>query len=544
MSRTLIQTALSATLLAWTSDAAAQQFDFAVGPPYSIDIEFLRPQFGHGGFAGLDAPMVNRNLTVRVGTLVQYEAAPLTLYEAVQQTELGTVVSNRIHTHLGAAIDVNRVSISLVAPMAGSWGADNQQQAFAANGFAMGDVGGNLKLVVLQTPRDLFNIGVRGGLILPTGNLQTYQAEGQVRGTVGALAALNLGQITLATDFGLMLRDTKITGEDFVASNEVTWGNGVRFKLPDASHVGLNAQLVSRSVLQRFLEGGAENALEALGGVEFYPSRRTTITLGGGRGLTEGYGTTDLRLLGSLMVEVPPPEPLPPRYVEYEPPPPERIEDPPPFLEEPPPAEEWKPDEIIKVTKTQIFIRDMVEFKVDTNVLLDKSRPTLEAVAKAINSEEASWTIGHVIIEGHASREGSTEHNYTLAESRARRIWEVLMELGVAKERISYRGMGEVQPLQGMTADDEETYQKNRRVEFHIVQRYEDVSEAPRYPDTQILPWNEKAVPVVTPPRPEPPKPPEPTGPKLDEFGMPVDEDEDKKDEKDEKDSGGSGGGK
>jgi outer membrane protein OmpA-like peptidoglycan-associated protein len=526
MPRFVTALTLSLPLLGWSEDASAQGLNFAEGPPYSIDIEFFRPQFGNGGFAGVDTPMVNRNLTVRVGTLVQYEAAPLTLYEAVQNAELGTVVSNRVHTHVGASLDVERVSVSVVAPFAGSWNSDETQEQFAAPGLAMGDVGAGLKVVVVQTPRNLFNLGVRGGIVLPTGTRNAYQGEGELRGTTGLLAAVNVGQLTVATDFGFMLRDTKITSEDFVAANEVVWTNGVRYKLPDASHLGLNAQLLSRSVLDEFLNGGAENALEAVGGVEFYPSRRTTITLGAGRGLTEGYGTTDYRMLGSLVVEVPPPEPLPPRYAITAPPPPEFVEPPPEIIEEPPPPEEWKPEELAKVIGNQIFIRDMVEFKVDTNILLDKSRPTLEEVARLINADKDSWTIGHLIIEGHASKEGSTDHNYELAESRARRIWEVLMELGVAKERISYRGMGEVQPLPNATAEDEESYQKNRRVEFHIVQRFETVDQAPKYPANQILPWNEAVVSVVTPPRPEPPKVEEPKGPKLDEFGLPIDEEE------------------
>jgi outer membrane protein OmpA-like peptidoglycan-associated protein len=537
MPRFVTTAALAIPLLGWSTEASAQTLAFADGPPYSIDIEFMRPQFGSGGFAGLDAPMVNRNLTFRIGTLMQYEAAPLTLYEAVQNTELGTVVSNRFHTHLGASLDVNRVTVSVVAPMAGSWASDEQQTAFAANGFVFGDVGLGLKLVVLQTRNDLFNIGVRGGIVLPTGQRNAYLGEGELRGTTGLLAALNVGQLTLASDFGFMLRDTKVTSEDFIASNEVTWGNGIRYKLPDASRLGLNAQVVSRSVLDEFLNGGAENALEAVAGVEVYPSRRTTVTLGAGRGLSEGYGTTDLRLLGSLVVEVPPAEPLPPRYAIAEPPPPEFVEPPPELIEEPPPVEEWKPEQLVMVTAKQIFIKDMVEFKVDTNVLLDKSRPTLEAVAKAINADDGSWALGHIIIEGHASREGSTDHNYELAESRARRIWEVLMELGVAKERISYRGMGEVQPLPGQTADDEAAYQANRRVEFHIAQRYTTVDEVPQYPTTQVLPWNDQVVKVVIPEKPVP-KVEEPKGPKLDEYGLPIDEDEEEKKD-DEKNDGG-----
>lgn len=534
--------ALSLPLLGAAADAAAQTTAPATTPAaitYPIDVEFFRPQFGHGGFAGVDVPTTGRHLTFRVGTLMQYQAAPLTLYNAVDDQEIGPAIANRFHTHLGASLDVQRATFSIVAPMAGSWRSNEQVDAYAANGFGFGDVGLGLKLVVVKTRRDLFNVGVRGGLVLPTGAQDQYIGEGELRGTTGLLAALHVGQLTLGTDVGFMLRDTKVTNEDFVASSELQWSTGVRYRLPDASRLGVNAQLLSRSVLQEFLDGGAENAMEAVAGLEVYPSRGATVTVGGGRGLTEGYGTTDYRLLASLLVEIPPPEPAPPRYVSAAPPPPEFVEPPPEIIEEPPPPEEWKPEELAKVIGNQIFIRDMVEFKVDTNILLDKSRPTLEEVARLINGDKDSWTIGHLIIEGHASKEGSTSHNYELAESRARRIWEVLMELGVAKERISYRGMGEVQPLPGMTADDEETYQKNRRVEFHIVQRYETVDQAPSYPANQVLPWNESVVTVVTPPRPEPPKVEEPKGPKLDEFGLPIDEE----DGGDGKGAGGSGGG-
>ena len=155
-------------------DDARAQSQFAEGPPYSIDIEFLRPAFGHGGFAGLDVPMANRSLTLRYGTVLQYEAAPLTLYEAVEDQELGTVVSNRFSGLFGVSLDVQRVTFSLLLPTAFNWGSDTQQAAFAADGFGVGDASASARIILLQTPRDVFNIGVRGGLILPTGKTARY----------------------------------------------------------------------------------------------------------------------------------------------------------------------------------------------------------------------------------------------------------------------------------------------------------------------------------------------------------------------------------
>jgi outer membrane protein OmpA-like peptidoglycan-associated protein len=316
-----------------------------------------------------------------------------------------------------------------------------------------------------------------------------------------------------------------VTSEDFVASNEVTWGNALRFKLPEATRVGLDAQVLTRAGFNDFLRGGAENAVEAMGGVEVYPTRHATVTVNAGRGLTEGYGTTDFRLLTALVIEAPPPEPPRPVYhteVPPRPPPPP----PPDVIVEDEPAVVFEEGQLAVKVKDVIYIKDMIQFVVDTNILKEESKPTLEAVAKIINEDPF---IGHVVIEGHASQEGSYEHNYTLAESRARAVWEFFMQHGVAKDRISYRGMGEVEPVVEngvpVVGDDEESLQKNRRVRFLVVKQYDDESELPDYPDYQIMPMNGQVVNVVKPPKPAPP--PEPTGPKLDQYGMPIDDDED-----------------
>ncbi|MEQ1501124.1 MAG: OmpA family protein [Myxococcota bacterium] len=498
--------------------------DVTADPPYSIDIEFIRPQFGHEGFAGVDAPLANRSLTLRYGTVIQYEQSPLTLYEAIDNQELGAVVTNRFSAQFGASLDVERVTFSVVLPTAANWG--TEQDAFGQDGFGVGDFGAAAKLVALRTPHDVFNLGVRGGLILPTGRKEAYIGENRLRLTGSLLASLQGGPLLFATDFGVQTRTKVETSEDFVASNEVVWGNAVRYRLPDASHLALNAQLLSRAGFAEFLRGGAENALEAVGGIEIYPTRHATIHVGAGRGLTQGYGTTDFRILTGLVIEAPPPERQPGLYTNETPPPPR----PPPPIEIPieePPEVKFEEGEIVKQVGQEIFIRDMVEFVVDTNIIQDYSKNTLSEVAKYINNEPM---IAHLVIEGHASQEGSYEHNYTLAESRSRRIWEFLMEQGVAKDRISYRGMGEVEPViengAQVLGEDEASLQKNRRVRFLVVRQYEGSDQLPNYPDSQILPWNGNVVTVVKPPPPviEPPKE---TGPKLDEFGLPIDDDED-----------------
>ncbi|MBX2803767.1 MAG: OmpA family protein [Myxococcales bacterium] len=497
-----------------SAPAAAQD---PVGTGYSIDIEFLRPTFGHDSFVGVDVPRGYRDLTVRAGTVLQYQSSPLTLYEAVTREELGAVVTNRFSAMIGASLDINRVTFGVMVPTALNWG--TEQASFGADGFGLGDIGANVRLIVVDTPRDVINVGVRGGVILPTGRQQAYMAEQNLRLTAGGLLALNLGNtLTLATDFGVMTRSTAETSEDFDATNEITWGNAARLKLPDATRTAINGQVLARAGLQDFLQGGAENALEALVGLEFYPSRRATFGISAGRGLTEGYGTTDLRLLGNLVFEIAPPEDPPPIYTSDAPPPPTPDAPPPPVIVEEPVFEEG---ELAVQIQDRIYIKDKIEFFVNTANLKPESQSILTAVADIINGNPQ---IGHLIIEGHASQEGAFDKNYTLAESRARRIWEEFLKRGVASERISYRGKGEVEPIEGEVGQDdltEEALQTNRRVEFLIIKQLE-IDEIVEYPDTQYLPWSGETVQVVKPVV----EVEEEDEIEVDEFGIPIDDDE------------------
>lgn len=489
---------------------------------YSIDIEFLRPAFGAQGFAGVDVPIADKNMTLRYGALLQYEQNPLTLYEAISNDELGSVVTSRFSGMLGASLDVQQMTFSVLLPTAANWG--SEVDAFAQDGFGMADAGVSARLSLLPDSK-VFNVGVRGGLILPTGRKESYISENSVRFGFGALASISAGPLTFGTDLGLATRGAVETTEDFVASNELTWGNAIRFKLPDATRLGLNAQVLSRAGFQEFLNGGAENSLEALAGIEVYPTQKATITVAAGRGLTEGYGTTDFRILSSLTISVPRKEVEREVYVDQTPPPPP----PPPVIEIPEPEiPVFEEGEIVKKYKDQIFIKEMVQFVVDTNIIQEYSKPTLVEVAKLVNNEPY---IAHLVIEGHASQEGDFDHNYKLAESRARAIWEFLMAQGVAKDRISYRGMGEVEPVVennvAVTGEDEASLQKNRRVRFLIVRQYAGPDEMPDYPDTQLLPWNGQNVAVIEPPKPEGGKKEEErVERKTDEFGIVIDDEE------------------
>ncbi len=448
---------------------------------YSIDLEFVHATMGHQALPGMALPSVDGAGAFRYGTLLQYENDPLML-RLPDGTET-SIVANRGAASLAASIDLTTwLAADLVLPTGWSWG--TQIPELSGDGFGLGDLGGTVRLVAPTS--GAVGVGMRLGATLPSGRQLVYLGEESPRALFGLLAMATAGRVQVAADVGVTVRENTATRAGFTQGDELSGDLGTRVQLTDT--VSATAQLFSRMGWRSFLRGGAENAAEALVGAAVQPVDFARIDLGIGRGLTEGYGTTDLRLLTQLTLSRVQREPPAPEIVEVEVP--VYIEVPAPPEPEPVVEEE---EAIARVVEDQIVIRDRVEFVVDTNILLDASRPTLQAVAAIL---QQTPRIGHLSIVGHASAEGTYDHNYRLSESRARAIYEALVEYGVHPQRLTYRGMGEVVTL--VAGEDEASLQQNRRVEFRIIKEHppEDV---PDYPDEIRLPWTGETVEMQQP---------------------------------------------
>ncbi len=103
-----------------------------------------------------------------------------------------------------------------------------------------------------------------------------------------------------------------------------------------------------------------------------------------------------------------------------------------------------------------------IQFKVDSSILLSKSKPVLDKAARVLNKYP---DLG-VEIQGHASSEGNDEYNLRLSQERTEVVREYLISRGVDPDRLRARGYGETQPV--ATNDTEEGRTQNRRVEFKL----------------------------------------------------------------------------
>ena len=99
-----------------------------------------------------------------------------------------------------------------------------------------------------------------------------------------------------------------------------------------------------------------------------------------------------------------------------------------------------------------------IQFEFDSAKLLPESRPLLDNLAKAINSDKLrGFTF---ILEGHTDIVGSADYNQKLSNQRALSVLAYLTSKGVSKERLKALGKGSTELLMPDKPDAAE----NRRV--------------------------------------------------------------------------------
>ncbi|WP_434356692.1 OmpA family protein [Parasalinivibrio latis] len=100
-----------------------------------------------------------------------------------------------------------------------------------------------------------------------------------------------------------------------------------------------------------------------------------------------------------------------------------------------------------------------VRFANDSSVVAQQFYKDIAKVADFLKSHPHT----QVVIEGHASAVGRSEHNMTLSQSRADAIANVLVDkFHIAADRVTAKGFGETRLLD--TANTPEADAKNRRV--------------------------------------------------------------------------------
>ncbi len=105
-----------------------------------------------------------------------------------------------------------------------------------------------------------------------------------------------------------------------------------------------------------------------------------------------------------------------------------------------------------------------IYFDFDSYLLNDKSFCELQCLKQYLLLNKNI----KVEIGGHTDYKGSVEYNKSLSERRARQVYEYLVDSGISKERLRFKGYGSSVPIdEGKT---EVARQRNRRTEIKVIE--------------------------------------------------------------------------
>ncbi|MDB4937945.1 MAG: outer membrane protein [Labilithrix sp.] len=128
----------------------------------------------------------------------------------------------------------------------------------------------------------------------------------------------------------------------------------------------------------------------------------------------------------------------------------------------------------VTVGKGEIFIKQQIQFAVDSATILPESNGLLNEIADALVKNPR---IKRVEVQGHTDNTGTPDHNKQLSNDRAQAVVSWLSSHGVGADRMTAVGYGQTKPLvPNVTAGNRA---KNRRVQF-IIADQDPAQEAPK----------------------------------------------------------------
>lgn len=106
----------------------------------------------------------------------------------------------------------------------------------------------------------------------------------------------------------------------------------------------------------------------------------------------------------------------------------------------------------------------LIRFEFDSAGITSESRPALDALGAALQTEQARGK--SLLIEGHTDAKGQEQYNLVLSDRRAKAVKEYLVtEHGIEPDRLITLGKGETELLR----KDKPHHMDNRRVQFQSV---------------------------------------------------------------------------
>jgi uncharacterized repeat protein (TIGR01451 family) len=439
----------------------------------SIDVQRYKPGPGATDLLGVHGARVDRHLGWHLGASLNYANNPLNFLDRRQDDFVYGVVATQVTLDLMGSISFfDRFELGMALPLTYQ---ASERGAAVTPAFAEGVNGAGMGDLRLVPKAHLFSsgglhLGVAVPVVLPTAGGQGFrggaglavqpQVVGEWRSSSGLRVVANLG--------------AHLRGEQRLSNlrtgNELSYALGAW--LPVGERLAVQAQLSGAFGLAE--RNAEELPLELLASVQYRVRDGLLAHVGGGPGLTRGYGTPGFRLFVGVdwtqpgeRAPVPPSAPVAaPVAVAVVTPAPLPLAEPAPVRPEPvaPVALPDVGNSRVRLEAHRIVILEKVHFATNKDVILDRSFELLKQVASVLRDNPR---VERVRVEGHTDDRGDDAFNMDLSRRRANNVRAFLIAEGLAPERLESAGYGETEPMDTNTT--EAGRENNRRVEFNIV---------------------------------------------------------------------------
>ncbi len=451
----------------------------------SFTVQRFQPAAGAYDVLGISSARVTDHLELFGVAYLNYADRPLRLLSTGSPSYALDLVRGQWALDVGASVGLfGRAEVALVVPVTFSQSGSAAPGVDPALASPPGGGVSDLRLVPKVRLLEMGPIALAATmpLSIPVASGGYLGQRGLTAAPTGAAEWLGPRGLRVLAEVGFPLRgERKLL--DLSVGSALAYGIGA--ELPFTVRGQRFQGMATLQGEADFGSGAVGAPLEALLALRWSGPRGVAVTVGGGPGLTDGYGSPRYRVVAAFalspfaLVRSRPPEDIaasPPESAAAPPPEPQEVAlaEPVPAPELPPPAPQPEPPPKAELRKDRIAILDQVHFGRDQDVILPESFDLLVQVAKVL--ADNPW-VTKVRVEGHTDSKGSAKRNQELSERRARKVRERLVQAGVAPQRLDSKGYGPLRPVEANTTEAGRA--RNRRVEFVIVEQQPAAPAAP-----------------------------------------------------------------
>ncbi|WP_342375581.1 Ig-like domain-containing protein [Myxococcus stipitatus] len=287
------------------------------GASQSIDVQRFKPGPGAEDILGIHSARVQRHLGLNLGATLNYGSKPLNFMDPRSDRFITALVSRQLGVDLMGAVGLfDRFELGVVLPVTfqDSEPAPQVDSSFS-KGVGSGGIG-DLRLVPKARLVDAehFGLALVVPVSLPTAGGNDFLGSSGV-GVQPKLVAEYGENVRFAANVGVDLREKQVL-RNVTAGNAFTYGLGTEIPFT-LGRLPLSAEATLIGAVGLDEQDTEETPLEVLAALKYRAPSGFTAHLGGGPGLTRGYGTPGYRLLAGFSYSPPveqqkaePPPPL------------------------------------------------------------------------------------------------------------------------------------------------------------------------------------------------------------------------------------------